>query len=99
MRRIKTATDYNESLPGAGTTDAPMRLLGLPVIVNRYVHAYSGLVIDRNAVVSAVGPVDIATSEHAAFAADSVLLRATWRLGWACVRPERVGKFTTAPGS
>jgi hypothetical protein len=33
----------------------------------------------------------IATGEHAAFAADSVLLRATWRIGWNIVRPNWVG--------
>jgi hypothetical protein len=59
---------------------------------------YTGLVVDRNAVVSAVGQVKVANSEHAAFAADSVLLRATWRIGHVGVRPNRIGVFTIAGG-
>jgi hypothetical protein len=38
---------------------------------------YSGLVIDRSAIVSAVGSVLIATSEHQYFDSDSVGVRAT----------------------
>jgi hypothetical protein len=69
-----------ESLIGAGTTDAVRMLLSLPVIVNVNVPTLTGLIPDKGAVVSAVGPVPVAVSEHAAFAADSVLLRATWRI-------------------
>jgi hypothetical protein len=36
-------------------------VLSLPVIVNREVPAYSGLVLDSSAVVSAVGPVNVST--------------------------------------
>ena len=43
------------SFTGAGTDDAPQLLLSLPVLVNPGVPDYTGLVIDRNAVVSAVG--------------------------------------------
>ena len=100
LRKIKTdATDSNASLLGAGTTDAQPMLLGLPVLVNRYVAPFTGVVVDRTAVVSAVGEVSIATSEHAAFAADSTLLRATWRIGWNTVRPDRVGSFDLEPGT
>ncbi|OHT93181.1 phage major capsid protein [Mycobacterium syngnathidarum] len=100
LRKLKTATDSNASLLGAGTTDATRLLLDLPVLVNRYATPYSGLVVDSSAVVSAVGTVNIATSEHAAFRADSTVIRATWRIGWNVVRPERIGKFTiTEPGS
>ena len=61
---------------------------------------YSGVVIDRTAIVTAAGSVRIATSEHAYFGSDGVGLRATWRFGHVVVRPERIGKFTiTAPGS
>lgn len=102
LRKIRTFTgdsDSNEYVLGSGTVDAPRMLLGLPVLVNRFVGAYSGVVVDRNAVVSAVGPVSIATSEHAAFSSDSVLLRATWRFGWNIVRPNWVGSFDLEPGT
>jgi hypothetical protein len=81
FRKLKVGASYNQSLLGAGTTDAVERLLSLPVLVNRAVPDYTGVVVDRNAVVSAVGPVMVATSEHQYFPSDSVALRATWRFG------------------
>jgi HK97 family phage major capsid protein len=96
FRKFKTGTAYNSTLLGAGTTDAQALLLSLPVVVNVALPAYSGLVIDRNAIVSAVGQVNIATSSDVYFDSDSVGLRATWRVGHAVVRPNRCGKFTVA---
>lgn len=98
VRKFKTGEDYNSSLIGAGTTDATPMLLSLPVVVNRWVPAYSGLVVDRTAVVSAVGPVKVATSEHAYFNTDSIAIRASWRIGWNVVRPNRIGSFTIHGG-
>jgi HK97 family phage major capsid protein len=95
LRRFKVGgTSTNESLIGAGTTDAQRMLLSLPVLVNIAVPANTGFVVDRNAIVSAVGPVRVANSEHEYFSSDSVAVRATWRIGHAVVRPERIGKFT-----
>ncbi len=101
IRKLKTdtASSRNESLLGVGTVDAPKMLLNLPVLVNRFIGAYSGVVLDRNAVVSAVGPVRVATSEHAYFGSDSVGLRATWSIGWNIVRPNWVGSFDLEPGT
>ena len=82
------------SLLGAGTTDAAPMLLSLPVIVNREVRALSGVVLDRSAVVSAVGPVNVAVDNSVFFTSDSVALRATWRIGFNVVRPDRIAKFT-----
>ncbi|BBX56960.1 Phage capsid family protein [Mycobacterium shottsii] len=98
LRKLKTGIEFNSSLLGAGTTDAVPMLLSLPVLVNRWVPAYSGLLLDRTAVVSAVGPVRIASSEHQFFSSDSVALRATWRIGWNVVRPNRIGKFVINDG-
>jgi HK97 family phage major capsid protein len=84
----------NESLIGAGTTDAKAMLLSLPVVVNIALPAYSGLVIDRNAVVSAYSSVNVNTSEHKYFDSDSVAVRCTFRFGQNVVRPNRIGKFT-----
>lgn len=98
LRKFKTdATASNVSLLGAGTTDAVPMLLSLPVIVNAQAPALTGAVIDKAAVVSAVGPVSVAVSEHQYFSSDSVALRATWRIGQNIVRPDRVGKFTIEP--
>ncbi|MCL2090888.1 MAG: phage major capsid protein [Micrococcales bacterium] len=94
LRKLKTTTDSNVSLLGAGTADAEAFLLGLPVLVSPAMPAGTGLVIDRSAVVSAVGQVMVAQSEHQYFSSDSIALRCTWRLGWNLVRPERCGKFT-----
>ena len=99
LRNMKIGTDYNSTLLGAGTSDAVPMLLGLPILVSRFIPAYSGLVVDQRAIVSAVGPVAVATSEHALFSRDAVQLRATWRIGWAVTRPNWIGKFSLAPGS
>ncbi|KAA1248394.1 phage major capsid protein [Mycobacterium simiae] len=99
IRNMKVATDYNQSLLGAGTTDAVPMLLSLPVLRSRFIPAYHGLVVDRNAIVSAIGPVSIATSEHVLFSKDSVQLRATWRIGWGVTRPDWIGKFSMEPGT
>ncbi|MBY4570380.1 major capsid protein [Gordonia sihwensis] len=96
VRKLKTATGSNQSLVGAGVTDAALQLLGLPVVVNREMPTLTGLVIDSTAVVSAVGPVEIATSEEQYFSSDSVAVRATWRTGHTVPRTNRLGKFTVA---
>ena len=62
--------------------------------MNREVSALSGVVIDRSAVVSAVGPVNVAVDNSVFFTSDSVALRATWRIGFNVVRPDRIAKFT-----
>ncbi|MFV8316333.1 phage major capsid protein [Mycobacterium sp. 23] len=99
LRRLKVGgSNTNESLLGAGTTDATPMLLSLPILRSRFIPANSGLVIDKSAIASAVGPVKTAVSEHAKFANDAVVLRATWRIGWNLVRPERIGRFVVDEG-
>jgi HK97 family phage major capsid protein len=97
LRKIEDRRRYNSTLLGAGTEDAPPLLFSLPVYVNPGMTNYSGLVIDRSAIVSAVGSVLIATSEHQYFDSDSVGVRATWRFGQAVVRPTRIGMFAITP--
>ncbi|AZZ81683.1 phage major capsid protein [Gordonia alkanivorans] len=98
LRKFKTAADYNTSLLGTGATDAQKFLLDLPVLVTPAAPSGSGLVIDKTAVVSAVGNVEVSISEHAYFAADSIAVRCIWRFGANIVKPNRIGKFTvTAP--
>jgi HK97 family phage major capsid protein len=97
LKKLKVGgSNTNESLLGAGVTDAKPMLLSLPVLRSRFIPANSGLVIDKNAIAAAAGPVRIAQSEHAKFGEDAMTLRATWRIGWNLVRPDRVGRFTVA---
>jgi HK97 family phage major capsid protein len=98
LRKLKVGTDFHSTLLGAGTADAEPRLLGLPVDVNHGMPAYSGIVVDRFAVVSAVGNVVIATSLDQYFSSDSVAVRATFRMGVNVTRPSRLGVFTVAGG-
>lgn len=96
LRKLKQGTELNASLLGAGTTDALPMLLSLPVLVDPAVPALTGIVVDRRAIVSAVGRIIVATSTDRYFDSDSVALRATWRIGHAVVRPDRIGTFTIA---
>lgn len=98
LRKFKTGTDYASSLLGAGTSNTERRLLDLPVLVTPAMTSGSGMVLDQASIVSAVGDVLVSQSEHAYFNSDSIGLRATWRIGWNAVRPNRLGRFTvTAP--
>lgn len=98
MRKFKTGTGSAQTLLGAGTADATATLLGLPVHVANAMTANQGIVVDKSAIVSAVGQVQVATSSDVYFSSDSVGLRCTFRFGATVVRPERLGTFTvTAP--
>lgn len=82
--------------PGIGTEPPERRLLGLPVLVSSAVTTGTLLVVDRAAIVSAVGPVTVATSEHVYFNADAIALRCTFRFGANAVHPARIVTITTA---
>ena len=97
LRKLKVSTDSNVALLGAGTTDAERRLLGVPVLTTSAMPTGSLLVLDRTAVVSAVGTLQIATSDQRYFETDSIAVRATWRFGANLVRPERVVRLTITP--
>ncbi len=96
---LLTAAGWTMSLLGVGATDAQPRLLGLPVIVNKALTGHDGMVIDRSAVVSATGAIDVATSQDAYFTHDSVGYRVTWRIGHTVPRPDRIGKFIVGSGT
>lgn len=98
LRKFKIGTGYAGSLLGTGADDAQQFLLGLPVIVDPAVPTNQGLVIDKTSIVSAVGPVQVQTSDQIYFNADSIGVRCTWRFGANVVKANRLGKFTvTAP--
>ena len=93
LQKLKTGDTSNTSLLGAGTTEAQRFLFNLPVLVDPAVPSGTGIVVDRTAIVSAVGSVQVAVSDQAAFNSDSVMLRCTWRFGANIVRPNRIGMF------
>jgi len=90
LRKLKTATDTNVSLIGAGVTDALPMLFNLPVIVTPAVPTNSLAVLDSTAIVSAVSQLEVAVSEHAYFNRDSIACRCTWRFGAQLMRPNRI---------
>lgn len=93
LQKLKTGATDNTSLLGAGTTEAQRFLFNLPVLVDPAVPSGTGIVIDRTAIVSAVGPVNVAVSDQAHFNSDSIAIRCTWRFGANIVRPNRIGLF------
>ncbi|MBY4573974.1 major capsid protein [Gordonia paraffinivorans] len=99
IRQIKTSTDSNVSLVGAGVEDTTPRLLSVPIIVNPALAPGDGLLVDPAAIVSAVSQIEVATSDQQYFSSDSVALRAIWRVGHEIVRPDRVGRFTIGSSS
>lgn len=99
LRKLKTASDSNASLIGAGTNDAERLLFSIPVLVTPAMPADGLLVLDKAAVVSAVGQVVVATSEHVYFTSDGIAMRATFRFGQNVVRPDRLAKLTVASSS
>src|SRR5699024_8728261 len=99
LRQLKTATGSNQSLLGAGTHDQERLLFDLPVITTPALTSGSLMVLDKSAIVSATGSVEIAVSEHLYFDEYAVALRATWRFGQNLVHPDRVAKLTVTDPS
>lgn len=93
LRKLKTGSSFNSTLLGAGTEDASPMLLSIPVVVNPLMPDKTGLLIDRNSIISAVSPLTVATSADQYFTSDSIAVRATWRTGHTVTRPERIGLF------
>jgi hypothetical protein len=74
---------------------APTRqLLNVPVLVDCDVPQGELVVLDKPAVLSAYGPILVATSSDYLFGQDSVALRITFRFGAAVAKPERVVTVT-----
>lgn|GEM_PF-690338 len=94
LRKVKTGTGSNASLLGAGTDDITPRLLGVPVVTTPAVPAGELIVLDKTAVISAVGQLEVATSHDVYFTSDSVALRATWRFGQNVTNADRIVKLS-----
>ena len=84
---------------GAGTNEVEKRLLGIPVLTTNAVPRGELLVVDKNAIVSAVGDVKVATSADYYFNSDSIALRVTWRFGANLIHPDRVARLTVDDAS
>ncbi|QCV87060.1 phage major capsid protein [Acidipropionibacterium jensenii] len=94
LRKLKASADSNLSVIGAGTNDAQNLLFGVPVTVTAALAATKLLVVDKTSIASVVGPVNIAQSTERYFEADAIGIRATWRIGWAVQRPNRLATLT-----
>lgn len=81
VSKLKTASDSNVSLLGSGTAAAERRLLSVPVTVSSAINDNQIIILDRAAVVSAYGQLQLATSSDVFFRDDSIALRCTWRFG------------------
>jgi len=88
LRKFKDEASSARRLLGAGTENA---IPSLPVIVSNAVPSGTGLMLDKTAIISAVGQVMVSQSEHIYFNSDSIGLRCTWRFGQNVVHPERLG--------
>ncbi|WP_409480546.1 phage major capsid protein [Micrococcus luteus] len=102
ISKMKAATDSHVPLMGAPTAQAQRVLFGLPVIVTPAMAASPGLLItDKNNIIAADSALRLATSDQHFFGSDSLARRATWRIGWTMVHPERTGLLTveTSPAA
>jgi len=81
-------------LLGAGSADVVKSLFSVPVIVSNAVPAGGLIVLDKSAIVSAVGKVEVATSDQVWFTSDSIAVRGTWRFGATVVKPNRLAHLT-----
>ncbi|WP_425308239.1 phage major capsid protein [Ammonicoccus fulvus] len=92
--KLRTASGANTTLLGAAGVDAPaMTILGLPMIISSAVPSGKGLMLDKGAILSAVGSVEVSTSEHVLWAENGISVRGLWRIGFAVPKPKRLGLF------
>lgn len=94
LSRIPQATGSNVSVLAGPHEAAERTLAGIPVIVHAAVTQGKALMLDKSEVVAAYGPMRLARSDDAFFVADSVAIRATWRIGWNIIRPARLQLLT-----
>lgn len=94
LNKIKSAAESAMNLLGTGTQAGPRMVLSTPVLISSAVPLNSVVVLDKNAIVSAVGDVKVARSEHSSFRRDAVDIRVTFRAGWNLMNPRRVVALT-----
>lgn len=74
-------------------TAAARTLYSLPVYVSPAMAAGSAFIVSKSDLIAAVGTIGLTTSAEAAFTADSLVHRITWRIGWNAVHPNRFAKI------
>lgn len=94
--KLKQTTGSNVGVLPAGNDAATRSLYGVPVIVSNSVPSNEMLVLDKSAILSAHGQVQIATSEHVYFGSDSIAIRATFRFGATVADTDRVVRLKGA---
>lgn len=104
LRKMKATASGGTPLLGPPSADATRMLFGIPVLVSSQLTftapsgttAGSGsmLVIDKLAVVSAFSDVELMKSNDVYFASDSTGIRATCRIGFGVLYPNRIAKIS-----
>lgn len=92
LRKLKT-TDGRGLLIDP-VESGELSIHGLPVIVNRAMPDKTLLVVSAGEIVAAVGAVNLAASTDALFTSDSLIRRATWRIGAKVIHANRLAKLT-----
>lgn len=92
LRKLKT-TDGRGLLIDP-VESGELSIHGLPVIVNRAMPDNTLLVVSAGEIVAAVGTVNLAVSTDALFTSDSLIRRATWRIGAKVIHANRLAKLT-----
>jgi hypothetical protein len=81
LSTLKSASGSNQSLLGAGVEAGERAILGVPVVVTNQAEAGTLVVIDKTAIVSAVGPIRLVRSDDAFFTLDVAAIKIAWRIG------------------
>lgn len=89
LSKLKQADSSNVPLLGPPSAQTQRVLFGLPVIVTPALTTPGILITDRSNIVAADATLHIVTSDQHFFGSDSLARRATWRIGWNMVRPNR----------
>ena len=92
LRKLKT-TDGRGLLIDP-VESGELSIHGLPVIVNRAMPDNTLLIVSAGEIVAAVGTVNLAVSTDALFTSDSLIRRATWRIGAKVIHANRLAKLT-----
>jgi HK97 family phage major capsid protein len=86
-----TATDGRPLIqPDVQGVTAPA-LFGVPVVLNKFTPADTIIVNDASNLIASTSELAVARSDDALFALDSVMLRATMRVGFGVVTPAKLG--------
>ena len=94
LLNLKAAKDSNTPLVGSPSQAVGSSLFGIPLIVSTAVPQGKLFVLDQAQILSVASDIRANSSEGAYFSHDITAYRATWRIGWAMVHPERLAMVT-----